>query len=215
MLTVCSVPVVFSSTQVSLLDPDQSLTAKCFHVSWLFIICCQPIIDMGNDFRTRSLCPCHANSSTLSMNIKSWSDRNIYIYISSYCTHGHYTHSGFGSLINGVTIKKKKKKKKRGQRDSPSACPVYHFGHISPEKTPKSELCWHWIHLIPRVRGAYFGTPVSWSSLSTPRSSCFLLLSLCSVFLPNLTAWLKLAHYGLVYKAPWVQRLHVSHIGLA
>lgn len=124
MLTVCSVPVVFSSTQVSLLDPDQSLTAKCFHVSWLFIICCQsdaqrqPIIDMGNDFRTRSLCTCHANSSTRSMNIKSWSDRNIYIYISSYCTHGHYTHSGFGSLINGVTIKKKKKKKKKGARET-------------------------------------------------------------------------------------------------
>lgn len=159
MLTVCSVPVVFSSTQVSLLDPDQSLTAKCFHVSWLFIICCQsdaqrqPIIDMGNDFRTRSLCTCHANSSTLSMNIKSWSDRNIYIYIKLLYTRPLHTLRIWFSHQWGHNKEEEEKKKKGGQRDSPSACPVYHFGHISPEKTPKSELCWHWIHLIPRVRG--------------------------------------------------------------
>lgn len=123
MLTVCSVPVVFSSTQVSLLDPDQSLTAKCFHVSWLFIICCQsdaqrqPIIDMGNDFRTRSLCTCHANSSTLSMNIKSWSDRNIYIYIKLLYTRPLHTLRIWFSHQWGHN-KEEEEKKKRGARET-------------------------------------------------------------------------------------------------
>lgn len=64
-----------------------------------------------------------------------------------------------------------------------------------------------------KTPGAYFGASVSRSALPPPRSSLFLLLSLGSVFLPNLMVWLKLAPHGLVYKAPRGQCLYVSHIG--